>query len=455
MIPGSAVLSKADIKLVDFGTVPTYEATGKLVDWPAPSGTSKLGIIVQSIGGVRSGVGVGWFGDIADSSSLEAGWYRFDERVEIVDEAHNVIAMAIKVFTSGDYAYLAELWGHQGAAAKNPCIWCHATSEGINAGAASGANKRTADSLKANLTAFQADDRKDAGKHHGSIRGKLDGLTQEQVALLTALAEAEAEVDPDRAEKKVLEARVVCAKTNKAEYETEARRLFQGFLSQGMAMSACQPTSVHSLQMERDGVSRASHDKAKQLWEFKNGAAVEQAEAAGKLATHDAEIPARTAKITGGADRCAFHSGAFVGEHARACLYNAKWLGMSVVDAMPDASKPLALEIVKKHACLWRRLAIVHALARPSRMLAFEEVEMLKVACKDYGVAFRATFVGRNVPLKTHVLETELPAFAAKWFCCGIMCEDAAESIYALKKGLKRRRPPSVAAATPSGRPSE
>mmetsp|Transcript_1278 Transcript_1278/g.3956 ORF Transcript_1278/g.3956 Transcript_1278/m.3956 type:complete len:173 (-) Transcript_1278:208-726(-) len=112
---------------------------------------------------------------------------------------------------------------------------------------------------------------------------------------------------------------------------------------------------------------------------------------------------------------------------------------MSVVDAMPDASKPLALEIVKKHVCLWRRLAIVHALARPSRMLAFEEVEMLKVACKDYGVAFRATFVGRNVPLKTHVLETELPAFAAKWFCCGIMCEDAAESIHALKKRLKRR----------------
>ncbi|KAJ1445760.1 hypothetical protein M885DRAFT_578670, partial [Pelagophyceae sp. CCMP2097] len=246
IIPGSAGLSKADIKLVDFGTAPASEATGKLVDWPAPSGTSKLGIIVQSIGGVRSGVGVGWFGDIADSSSLEAGWYRFDERVEIVDEAHNVVAMATKVFKSGDFAYLAELWGHQGAAAKNPCIWCHATSEEINAGAASGANKRTADSFKANLTAFQADDRKDAGKYHGSvtksapgnnaplkqtaplilhcflgqwclcweeflteIRGKLDGLTQEQVALLTALAEAEAEVDPDRAEKKVLEARVV------------------------------------------------------------------------------------------------------------------------------------------------------------------------------------------------------------------------------------------------------
>mmetsp|Transcript_22140 Transcript_22140/g.76070 ORF Transcript_22140/g.76070 Transcript_22140/m.76070 type:complete len:412 (+) Transcript_22140:34-1269(+) len=274
-------------------------------------------------------------------------------------------------------------------------------------------------------------------------------------------AQGEAEVDPDRAEKKVLEARVVCAKTNKAEYETEARRLFQGCLSQGMTMSACQPTSVHSLQMERDGVSRASHDKAKQLWEFKKGAAAEQAEAAGKLATLDAEIAARTTKITAlraqktaagvaeiaaegglvreGADRCAFHSGAFVGEHAKACLYNAKQLGMSVVDAMPDASKPLALEIVKKHVCLWRRLAIVHALARPSRMLAFEEVEMLKVACKDYGVAFRATFVGRNVPLKTHVLETELPAFAAKWFCCGIMCEDAAESIHALKKRLKRR----------------
>ncbi|KAJ1448769.1 hypothetical protein M885DRAFT_573793 [Pelagophyceae sp. CCMP2097] len=226
-------------------------------------------------------------------------------------------------------------------------------------------------------------------------------------------------------------------------------------------MSACQPTSVHSLQMERGGVSRASHDKAKQLWEFKKGAAAEQAEAAGKLATLDAEIAARTTKITAlraqktaagvaeiaaegglvreGADRCAFHSGAFVGEHAKACLYNAKQLGMSVVDAMPDASKPLALEIVKKHVCLWRRLAIVHALARPSRMLAFEEVDMLKVACKDYGVAFRATFVGRNVPLKTHVLETELSAFAAKWFCCGIMCEDAAESIHALKKRLKRR----------------
>ncbi|KAJ1448719.1 hypothetical protein M885DRAFT_573883 [Pelagophyceae sp. CCMP2097] len=304
--------------------------------------------------------------------------------------------------------------------------------------------------------------------------------------------------DPDRAEKKVLEARVVCAKTNKAEYETEARRLFQGCLSQGMTMSACQPTSVHSLQMERDGVSRASHDKAKQLREFKKGAAAEQAEAAGKLATLDAEIAARTTKITAlraqktaagvakiaaegglvreGADRCAFHSGAFVGEHAKVCLYNAKQLGMSVVDAMPDASKPLALEIVKKHVCLWRRLAIVHALARPSRMLAFEEVEILKVACKDYDVAFRATFVGRNVPLMTHVLETELPAFAAKWFCCGIMCEDAAESIHALKKRLKRRyacirdkkrnvecqrnailmlRTTSVAAATPSGRPSE
>ncbi|KAJ1444984.1 hypothetical protein M885DRAFT_579982 [Pelagophyceae sp. CCMP2097] len=30
--------------------------------------------------------------------------------------------------------------------------------------------------------------------------------------------------------------------------------------------------------------------------------------------------------------------------------------------------------------------------------------------------------------------ETELPAFAAKWFCCGVMCEDATESIHALKK---------------------
>ncbi|KAJ1444776.1 hypothetical protein M885DRAFT_580322 [Pelagophyceae sp. CCMP2097] len=36
--------------------------------------------------------------------------------------------------------------------------------------------------------------------------------------------------------------------------------------------------------------------------------------------------------------------------------------------------------------------------------------------------------------------ETELPAFAAKWFCCGVMCEDATESIHALMKGANVHR---------------
>ena len=147
----------------------------------------------------------------------------------------------------------------------------------------------------------------------------------------------------------------------------------------------------------------------------------------------------KSARSTRGSRARAARTGAFVGGHAKACLYNAKKIGMYVVDAMPPESKQLALSIVEKHVGVWRRLAIVHALARPSRMLAEEEVVMLEHVCKEYGDVFRATFVGRNVPLKTHVLETELPAFARRYFACGIFCEDAAESIHALMNRLKRQ----------------
>ena len=82
---------------------------------------------------------------------------------------------------------------------------------------------------------------------------------------------------------------------------------------------------------------------------------------------------------------------------------------------------------------------IIHALARPSRPLATEEVEMLETTCKEYGELFRSTFPGRNVPLKTHVVEYELPKFARRWFAVGLFCEDAAESIHALMNRLNRR----------------
>jgi hypothetical protein len=47
-------------------------------------------------------------------------------------------------------------------------------------------------------------------------------------------------------------------------------------------------------------------------------------------------------------------------------------------------------------------------------------------------------FKGRNVPLKTHVLEYELPRFARRWLAVGLFCEDAAESIHALMNRLYR-----------------
>ena len=59
--------------------------------------------------------------------------------------------------------------------------------------------------------------------------------------------------------------------------------------------------------------------------------------------------------------------------------------------------------------------------------------------CKKYGATFRETFPGRNVPLKTHVVKSELPKFARRWFGCRIFCEDAAESIHALMNRLARR----------------
>jgi hypothetical protein len=64
---------------------------------------------------------------------------------------------------------------------------------------------------------------------------------------------------------------------------------------------------------------------------------------------------------------------------------------------------------------------------------------MLEVVCKEYGDAFRKTYPGRNVPLKTHVVEYELPKFARRWFAAGLLCEDAAESIHAVMNRLRRR----------------
>jgi hypothetical protein len=47
-------------------------------------------------------------------------------------------------------------------------------------------------------------------------------------------------------------------------------------------------------------------------------------------------------------------------------------------------------------------------------------------------------FKGRNVPLKTHVLEYELPRFARRCLTVGLFCEDAAESTRALINRLNR-----------------
>jgi hypothetical protein len=210
------------------------------------------------------------------------------------------------------------------------------------------------------------------------------------------------------------------------------------------------------------GVTKEEHERAKKLWEFKKGADKEAkdvetlltplklkiAEAESVLADQKsrraeagvAELALEAMLKQLKVDRQAFYSGAFVGEHVKICLYNAKKLGMSVVAAMPDQeSKDRALEIVERHVRVWRLLAIVHALSRPSRPLALAEVEMLEVVCKEYGDAFRKTYPGRNVPLKTHVVEYELPKFARRWFAAGLLCEDAAESIHAVMNRLKRR----------------
>jgi hypothetical protein len=67
---------------------------------------------------------------------------------------------------------------------------------------------------------------------------------------------------------------------------------------------------------------------------------------------------------------------------------------MAVVDAQTTpALKAKALIVVKKHVAVWRLLGIIHALARPSRMLALTEVAMLETVCQEYGKAFRATCI--------------------------------------------------------------
>lgn len=59
-------------------------------------------------------------------------------------------------------------------------------------------------------------------------------------------------------------------------------------------------------------------------------------------------------------------------------------------------------------------------------------------------MAVRAEIYGgkhkkEHSPLKVHILEVHLPAFAEKWGSVGLFAEDAAESIHALMNKLHRR----------------
>jgi hypothetical protein len=247
-------------------------------------------------------------------------------------------------------------------------------------------------------------------------------------------------------------------KTTVSEYEREARDLMKN-----QSMAKCQASSTYTQNLETAGVSQPDHERAKKLWAFSKDAAADLLETRAMKTGLDATIADSRANLVEakkaqrtpgvgelaaeqglkdrGVDRQAFYSGAFVGEHAKKCLYNAKKLGSSVLSAFPPGS-PLAgaaAALVDKHVRVWRLLAIIHALARPSRTLALEEVDLLETTCAEYGALFRSTFADRHVPLKTHVTEFELPRFARKWLAAGLFCEDAAESIHALKNRLNRR----------------
>jgi hypothetical protein len=174
IIPGLMRLKKEDLAVIDFGDVsealPVAEVLGPIINWPKPSGSSKLGVIVGSIEGTRVAVGVGYFAENdASPESLEAGWYRFNEHVELDDSgSFKIRVMPNRVFKSGDYDYLTTLVGHQGAAATYPCIWCYAHKDEIDKGAGP-FDPRLLASFKTNFEAFKGDTRKEAGKHHMSV----------------------------------------------------------------------------------------------------------------------------------------------------------------------------------------------------------------------------------------------------------------------------------------------
>ena len=189
----------------------------------------------------------------------------------------------------------------------------------------------------------------------------------------------------------------------------------------------------------------------------------------GEMGVYEKELEAFLVSIA--VCRQAYFSGAFVGNHVKACLRNAQELSQvsvpSIMKRFVHARYALrtithvlptlqvivecavkldlvqlekAKGIAAKHYALWKPFAQINLIIQDPTVISLERVEELKIICPMFVKLYCSHFPGpdHHKSLKLHLIEYHIVEWIERFGSLGLFSEEACECMYAQLNSLHR-----------------
>jgi hypothetical protein len=436
-------------------------------------------------------------------------------------ELLHMVERDLLLCASCDYAWIAAVYGHEGASCKYPCCFCRRTDDEIQVckecDGSGPAALRTNATMLADLTEHLLVNKgkKGMAKHTGSIhclpifevdprfvapiplhiglgvwmklydkflddvRTLLEGESSHKKEARSKLADAALTVDSTKTR---VEAAEVVVKTTQdvlkamSEPIVAARTAARGS-SRGARVAIQVDAKArldNALRLENEANTIVA-TKMTEIAELKIKLVEEKAivasleDALGEMGVYEKELEAFL--VTIGVCRQAYFSGAFVGNHVKACLRYARKLSQVSVSSilkhfsharyalctMTDfrftlqviveyaekhdiAQLEKAKSIAEKHYSLWKPFARIHLIIQDPKVISLERVEELKSICPMFVKLYCEHFPspGHHKSLKLHLIEYHIVEWIERFSSLGLFSEEACECMHAHLNSLHR-----------------
>ncbi|XP_067667443.1 uncharacterized protein [Haliotis asinina] len=367
----------------------------------------------------------------------------------------------LRIFLFGDYDFLSKVYGISGAAAKFPCLWCHASKFQIQKDPESReyVEGRTLKTLKRDHRQFVEKGQgkiENAGAYHNAIHQPLFPVHINRVCppylhiLLGVVKKHHVMLERECHELDLL----IGGHALMTEEESPDAEFGEYILrSREIQKREKKEKKLSTLLEEMEDNTPLAH---LELQENKLQETLKKLRKNISRKTQENKLKERKGPVTSNLDKLlnshkivpqAYHARSFVGNHCK------KYLEPQVYEDLCRSITTIACKMTKHDGTLlrayWirdvyeelnRKFSVVHKLISHDKPIGREEIPTIQKKIKEYMSFYRRKFPSSSVTPKMHFLEDHVCDWINTWgFGLGLHGEQGGEQVHATINLLKRR----------------